>query len=366
MNDRETSSQQVRVPGTVYLVGGAVREKLLEADSLTDKDWVVVGATESEMYEAGFSLVGEHFPVFLHPVSKEEYALARTEKKKGKGHKGFVVDSSPSVSIEEDLRRRDLTINAIAIRKDGTVIDPCQGVQDLKTKTLRHVSEAFVEDPLRVFRVARFAASLPDFEIAPETRNMMVAMTGELSTLSAERVWAEYAKAMRGLSPFRFFETLSEVGALDPWFSDLKTLSVVGLVRERKLRHLNAVAAIGWFHDEETVNKFCRRLKVPGKIFRLIREVSRHGQALCELQQKTPEDVLLVLLQSHAMRPGDAFARLVDAVEACSSINLSATRDLVKHLKVVRVVGAAAEEYGSELRHRQLKYIKTHFIEQRS
>ena len=353
----------MRVPGTVYLVGGAVREKLLATHSVTDKDWVVVGTTEAEMYEAGFSLIGEHFPVFLHPISKEEYALARTEKKKGKGHKGFVVDSSPNVTIEDDLRRRDLTINAIAIRKDGTVIDPCRGVNDLKTKTLRHVSQAFVEDPLRVYRVARFAALLPDFEIAPETRNIMAAMKEELSTLSAERVWAECAKAMRGLSPFRFFETLHEVGALDPWFSDLTILSMVGLVRERKLRHLNAVAAIGWLHDEETVNNFCRRLNVPGKIFRLIREVARHGQALCELQRKTPEDVLNVLLQSHAMRPGDAFARLVEAVEACSSIDLSAIRELVNHLKLIRVVGTKTEEYGRDLRNRRLKYIRTHFIE---
>ena len=364
MNNREISSQHVRVPGTVYLVGGAVREKLLEADSGTDRDWVVVGATEVEMYEAGFTLVGEHFPVFLHPISKEEYALARTEKKEGKGHKGFVVDSSPNVSIEDDLRRRDLTINAIAIRKDGKVIDPCCGVKDLRTKTLRHVSETFVEDPLRVYRVARFAALLPEFKIAQETLDMMTAMREELSTLPAERVWAECAKAMRGFTPYRFFETLSEVGAVDPWFGDLTILSVVGLVRERKLRHLNAVAAIGWLHDEETVNKFCRRLKVPGKIFRLIREVARHGQALCELQRKTPEDVLHVLLQSHAMRPGDAFARLVEAVEACSSIDLSAIRDLVNHLKLIRVVGTTTEEYGRDLRNRRLKYIGTHFIEQ--
>lgn len=364
MKNKETSSRQVRVPGTVYLVGGAVREKLLRTDLMTDKDWVVVGATTEEMYTAGFTLVGGHFPVFLHPISKEEYALARTEKKQGSGHKGFVVDSSPDVTIEDDLRRRDLTINAIAIRQDSTVIDPCRGLEDLRSKTLRHVSEAFIEDPLRVYRVARFAALLPDFEIAHETLDMMTKMSAELSTLSAERVWAECAKAMRGLTPYRFFETISKVGAVDPWFSDLTILSLVGIMREQKLRHLNAIAAIGWFHDEETVNKFCRQLKVPGKVFRLIREVARHGQALCELKRKTPEDVLHVLLQSHAMRPGDAFTRLIDAVEALSSIDLSAIRNLVKHLKLLRVVGKSAEEYGTELRNRRLKYIKTHFIEQ--
>lgn len=353
----------MQIPGTVYLVGGAVREKFRDADLATDKDWVVVGATTEEMYAAGFTLVGEHFPVFLHPVSNEEYALARTEKKKGKGHKGFAINSSPNVTIEEDLQRRDLTINAIAIGNDGTVIDPCNGLADLKAKTLRHISNAFVEDPLRVYRVARFTALLPNFLIASETLDLMTAMSGELSTLSAERVWAEYAKAMQGINPYRFFETLSEVGAIDPWFSGLTILSLVGLVRKRTLRHVNAFAAIGWLHDEETVYQFCRRLKVPGKIFRLVRDVARHSQVLCELERKTPEDVLHVLLASHALRPGDAFARLIDAVEACSNIDLSAILDLVQHLKLIRVEGASAGEYGRELQSRRLKYIEARFIE---
>lgn len=352
---------EVNIPGTVYLVGGAVRDRLRDVELDTDKDWVVVGATVSEMQAAGFTQVGAQFPVFLHPVSHEEYALARTERKLGVGHKGFDTDSNPSVTIEEDLQRRDLTINAMAIGNDDTVVDPWGGLADIDAKILRHVSDAFVEDPLRVFRVARFTALLPDFEIAKETLELMAQMRGELSTLPAERVWIEFAKAMRGLTPNRFFETLNEVGAVDPWFSDLATLSVAGLIRERWLRHANALAAIGWLHDEDSVTKFCRRLKVPGKLFRLVRSVARHGQALCELQEKSPTDVMHLLQLSHALRPGDAFTRLIEAVEACSSTDLSAVRDLVQQLKQIRVENVSPEQYGRELQLRRLHYIESRF-----
>lgn len=361
MDGDEQHSPEITIPGEVYLVGGAVRDRLRKANLATDKDWVVVGASVEEMQAAGFTQVGAHFPVFLHPVSNEEYALARTERKHGEGHKGFTTDSNPRVTIEEDLQRRDLTINAIAIGTDESVIDPWGGLADIDAKILRHVSDAFIEDPLRVFRVARFTALLPDFEVAKETLELMAQMQGELSTLPAERVWVEFAKAMRGLTPYRFFETLNEVGAVDPWFSDLATLSIAGLIRERWLRHANAVAAIGWLHDEESVTKFCRRLKVPGKLFRLVRSVARHGQALCELQEKNPKDVMRVLQLSHALRPGDAFVRLVEAVEACSSTDLSAVRDLVQHLKQIRVENVSPEQYGRELQLRRLNYIATRF-----
>ena len=365
MSSEGTSSQDVKIPGTVYLVGGAVREQLRKADVRSDKDWVVIGTTAEEMLAAGFTQVGSHFPVFLHPLSREEYALARIERKQGKGHTGFTVDSRPSVTIEEDLQRRDLTINAIAIGQDDNLVDPWGGMADLDAKILRHVSQAFVEDPLRVYRVARFTALLPDFEIAQETLELMDQMQGELSTLSAERVWVEYAKAMRGLTPYRFFETINEVSAVDPWFSDLTILSVAGLVRDRSLRHADAIAATGWLHDEEAVTKFCRRLKVPGKLFRLVRDVARHGQALCELQHKGPADVMRVLQLSHALRPGTAFVRLVDAVEACVSSDLSAVRDLVNQLKQIRLEGVSAEQYGHELQRARLKFIEAYFADRR-
>ena len=200
-----------------YLVGGAVRDDLLGiADS--DRDWVVVGATPQAMLDAGFTPVGKDFPVFLHPATKEEYALARTERKSGTGYKGFTVFATPDVTLEEDLQRRDLTINAIARDADGNLVDPWGGVSDLKNRILRHVSPAFAEDPLRVLRVARFAARFADqgFTIAGETRTLMQNMSasGELEHLVPERVWREFDKALHSDHAQVFIEVLHECGAL--------------------------------------------------------------------------------------------------------------------------------------------------------
>lgn len=205
----------------VYLVGGIVRDKAMNAICKNaiqskDRDWVVIGATPEEMIEQGFKMVGA-FPVFLHPVSGEEYALARTEKKSGRGHKGFSVDFSPLVTLEEDLKRRDLTINAMAEDPStGEVIDPYGGIEDLRNHILRHVSSAFVEDPLRVLRVARFAARFPEFTVADETMVEMQSIVdaGEIDDLTPERVWNEIQGAFSGSKPSRFIELLRECGAL--------------------------------------------------------------------------------------------------------------------------------------------------------
>jgi len=200
-----------------YLVGGAVRDELLGLD-VVDQDWVVTGATPEVLLQAGFQQVGKQFPVFLHPKSKEEYALARTEKKKGSGYTGFICDFSPLISLEEDLKRRDLTINAIAKTDNGKLIDPFHGQVDLEQKILRHVSDAFIEDPLRVIRVARFAARFSDFgfTIAPETLELMshISQSGELDSLPQERVWRELEKALGYKNPDIFFDTLQECGAI--------------------------------------------------------------------------------------------------------------------------------------------------------
>lgn len=200
-----------------YLVGGAVRDALLGIED-ADRDWVVVGATPDAMLKAGFTPVGKDFPVFLHPVSKEEYALARTERKSGTGYKGFTVYATPDVTLEEDLQRRDLTINAIAKDSDGNLVDPWGGVSDLQNRILRHVSPAFAEDPLRVLRVARFAARFADqgFTIASETRALMQSMSasGELQDLVAERVWREFDKALQSDQAQVFIEVLHDCGAL--------------------------------------------------------------------------------------------------------------------------------------------------------
>jgi tRNA nucleotidyltransferase (CCA-adding enzyme) len=198
-----------------FRVGGAVRDALLGLP-VNDQDWVVVGATPDQMIEAGFLPVGKDFPVFLHPDTKEEYALARTERKTGPGYHGFTFHAAPDVTLEQDLARRDLTINAIAQAEDGALIDPFGGQFDLKRKLLRHVTDAFREDPVRILRVARFAARFSDFELAPETMELMRHMVaeGEADALVPERVWQEIARGLMEASPSRMFEILRQCGAL--------------------------------------------------------------------------------------------------------------------------------------------------------
>ena len=198
-----------------YIVGGAVRDALLGLP-VKDRDWVVVGSSPEDMLARGFRPVGKDFPVFLHPTSGEEYALARTERKSGNGYTGFICYAAPEVTLEEDLARRDLTINAIARDEDGTLIDPYSGLADLKAKVFRHVSPAFAEDPLRILRVARFAARFTDFHIAPETLALMRHMValGEVDHLVAERVWQEFARGLMEAHPSRMIRVLRECGAL--------------------------------------------------------------------------------------------------------------------------------------------------------
>ncbi len=205
-----------RIPGArVYMVGGAVRDNLLGVP-VQDHDWVVVGATPDMMVEQGYLPVGKDFPVFLHPDTHEEHALARTERKTARGYKGFAVYSSPDVTLEQDLARRDLTINAIALDEDGELVDPYHGQRDLQHKVLRHVTEAFAEDPVRILRVARFAARFSDFTVAPETLELMSTMVhnGEVDHLVAERVWQELSRGLMEQRPSRMFEVLRACGAL--------------------------------------------------------------------------------------------------------------------------------------------------------
>ncbi len=201
----------------IYLVGGAVRDQLLHYP-VVERDWVVVGATPQEMFQAGFRQVGRDFPVFLHPKTHEEYALARKERKAGLGYYGFACEFDKTISLEDDLQRRDLTINAIAMDEKGKIIDPYQGIDDIKNKKLRHVSAAFVEDPVRVLRVARFAARFHHlgFTLALETKNLMYEMVrqGELSHLVPERVWQELVRSLGEKNPEIFIRTLRDCGAL--------------------------------------------------------------------------------------------------------------------------------------------------------
>jgi tRNA nucleotidyltransferase (CCA-adding enzyme) len=208
-----------------YVVGGAVRDELLGLP-VKDRDWVVVGATPEQMVAQGYVQVGRDFPVFLHPKSHEEYALARTERKTAAGYTGFVVHAAPEVSLEDDLLRRDLTINAIARDEGGELIDPHGGRADLAARVMRHVSPAFAEDPVRILRVARFAARFADFTVAPETMSLMRDMVaaGEVDALVAERVWQELARGLMEQTPSRMFAVLRECGALARLLPEVEAL----------------------------------------------------------------------------------------------------------------------------------------------
>lgn len=231
----------------VYLVGGAVRDELLGLP-VTERDWVVIGASPEDMQAKGYKPVGKDFPVFLHPKSKEEYALARTERKQGRGYKGFEIHTSPEVTLEEDLLRRDLTINAMAKNDAGEIIDPYGGQQDLENKILRHVSDAFAEDPLRVLRVARFAAKLHSlgFKIAHETLLLMrhIVSSKELQELTLERVWQETSKALLTDSPGEYFEVLKNSKAFSQIFPNVYKQFSDADSSKLGLAALNAVAKL--------------------------------------------------------------------------------------------------------------------------
>jgi tRNA nucleotidyltransferase (CCA-adding enzyme) len=208
-----------------YVVGGAVRDEMLGLP-VQDRDWVVVGATPEQMVQAGFRPVGKDFPVFLHPETQEEYALARTERKTAPGYHGFVFHTDPSVKLEDDLIRRDLTVNAMARAEDGTIVDPYGGQQDLRDRIFRHVSEAFVEDPVRILRLARFAARFPSFRVADSTLALMRRMVdeGEVDALVPERVWQELSRGLMEQKPSRMFAVLRDCGALSRILPELDAL----------------------------------------------------------------------------------------------------------------------------------------------
>lgn len=259
----------------VYLVGGAVRDKLLNR-IVTERDWVVVGATAEQLTQRGYTQVGKDFPVFLHPDTQEEYALARTERKTGSGYTGFSCHAAPDVTLEEDLLRRDLTINAMAESADGQLIDPYNGLQDLKNRVLRHVSAAFREDPLRIFRVARFAARYAylGFSVAPETMTLMQEMSAsdDILHLSAERVWQETRRALMESSPQVYFTILHASGALHAWMPELAKLAGQPATLDNLHRAAAAEAPLSvrwaslcWPLPSPALTSLQERLKVPNQ-----------------------------------------------------------------------------------------------------
>ncbi|MEO9273684.1 tRNA nucleotidyltransferase [Marinomonas sp. 5E14-1] len=262
----------------VYLVGGAVRDALLNIP-VVDRDWVVTGATPEQLEQQGYQQVGKQFPVFLNPKTKEEYALARKERKQGAGYTGFICDFSPDIRLEEDLERRDLTINAIAKSEDGTLIDPFNGQQDLDNRIFRHVSDAFVEDPLRVLRVARFASRFHHlgFSIAPETLSLMqkISASGELTALSSERVWKELEKALNTEHSSVFFQVLKDSDALEVLFPNFTWLADDKVNNGTKFSPAQRWAILCQHTPLKDLVALHQRIKTPNQ-FKILAEQVRH------------------------------------------------------------------------------------------
>jgi tRNA nucleotidyltransferase (CCA-adding enzyme) len=344
----------------VYLVGGAVRDALLGL-AVKERDWVVVGGTRDELLRMKYREVGRDFPVFLHPDSHEEYALARLERKVSPGYRGFAVEFGPEVTLEEDLARRDLTINAIAQSADGTLLDPHGGERDLRARVLRHVSPAFIEDPVRVLRVARFAARFAPlgFQVAPETLALMRAMVerGEVDALVAERVWQETEKALRETKASEFFRVLRECGALSriypeidalfgvpqppEWHPEIDTgvhtLMVLDqaalLSSDIKVRFAALVHDLGkgttppeqWpghrGHEERSVSlieALAERLRLPGDYRELSVIVARYHGNVHRAAELKPSTILEFFERADAFRRPERFAQALLACEADS------------------------------------------------
>ncbi|MCU0868556.1 MAG: multifunctional CCA tRNA nucleotidyl transferase/2'3'-cyclic phosphodiesterase/2'nucleotidase/phosphatase [Burkholderiales bacterium] len=305
----------------IWRVGGSVRDELLGLP-VRDRDWVVVGATPDAMLDAGFTPVGRDFPVFLHPVTREEHALARTERKSGPGYRGFTVHAAPDVTLEQDLARRDLTINAMARGDDGTLVDPFGGARDLADRVLRHVSPAFAEDPVRILRVARFAARF-DFRVAPETATLMRTMVdaGEADHLVAERVWQEVAKGLMERHPSVMFATLAACGALarvlpeldaatrDPaWAAALDGAAAA----DAGLTVRFALMA----RDASDLDALCDRVRAPGDC-RALAQLARHQlDALRAADGADPETLARLLSAADAWRRPARFEELLDVLAA--------------------------------------------------
>jgi tRNA nucleotidyltransferase (CCA-adding enzyme) len=319
----------VKVAIKAYVVGGAVRDELLGLP-LHDRDYVVVGATPEDMTAAGFRPVGKDFPVFLHPKTHEEYALARTERKSGRGYKGFTVYAAPDVTLEQDLARRDLTINAIAKADDGTLIDPFHGSQDLKDKVLRHVSEAFQEDPVRVLRVARFAARF-GFRIADETMQLMKQMvdSGEADHLVPERVWQEFAKGLMEPQPALMFEALERCGLRPKLLPELKALpkTFSGPLPVR-------FALQCWPLAEAEILALCERLRAPNQERELavlacrtrkLLGAAKPGELLNLFKRadafRRPERFALLLQAANVAQPGFNAARIEKSLAAADAVD---------------------------------------------
>ena len=398
-----------------YLVGGAVRDKLLGL-TVKDRDWLVTGATPDDLLKQGYKPVGKDFPVFLHPKTGEEYALARTERKTAKGYHGFSFHTSPNVSLEEDLQRRDLTINALAIDGNNKIIDYCGGQADIEKRILRHVSPAFREDPVRILRIARFHARFRylGFRIAEETLQLMKAMVqaGEVDSLVAERVWQETEKALAEKHPTAYFETLRDCGALAILFPEIDRLFGIPQVKKHhpevdtgvhtmmvvqqaaKLSDKPEVRFAALTHDlgkgttskdilphhyghEERggklVSKLCQRYRVPNRFKKLAEHVAYYHTHVHKAFELKPKTLLKVLNKVAAFRNADNFLQFLITCKADSRGRLgSETKDypqlefylaILKSCETINVQdiiakGFSGKQISEELHRERIKKIR--------
>jgi tRNA nucleotidyltransferase (CCA-adding enzyme) len=403
-----------------FLVGGAVRDELLGLP-VKERDWVVVGASPEEMVAAGYKPVGKDFPVFLHPQTKEEHALARTERKSGRGYHGFTFHTGTEVTLEQDLQRRDLTVNAIARAEDGARVDPYGGEQDVKARVLRHVSPAFAEDPVRILRLARFHARFAPlgFTVAPETMALMRGMVeaGEADHLVPERVWQETERALMGDKPSTFFQTLRDCGALRRVMPEVDALfgvpqradfhpevdtgvhTLMCVDAGARMGFSLAVRASALLHDlgkartpagewpshkqheargVPLVQQFCERLRVPGEIRDLAVIHTREHLIVHLVRELRPDTLLGLLERVDVYRKPERFERLLEAClcdargrttfEDCEYPQVAYLREAAKiacSVKSADISGFEGPAFGKELQRRRLEALKGWVQQQR-
>ena len=343
-----------------YLVGGAVRDRILKRP-IGDRDWVVVGSSPEEMISLGFHPVGKKFPVYLHPQTKEEYALARKETKVDQGHLGFEIDASSTITLEEDLLRRDITINAIAEDLDGKLIDPFNGLKDIQNRLIRHVSQAFAEDPLRVFRVARFMAELSEFKVVEQTRELILRMSqdGALRELPAERVSIEMLKALDSLNPQLFFEFLAGCNGLTDWFPELT---------DRKFT----------FSSVDSIDRFCelalekksfeslgKRLKLSKKYLVAARHWSSFGGLIKNWRGSPKEELYDCLYKTNFFHDDSNLQRLLNLASKQGSYEFEELENILNKLADMdfapnqsKLIG---EALGRQVRESRIQWLRSQY-----
>ncbi|MGK5044289.1 multifunctional CCA tRNA nucleotidyl transferase/2'3'-cyclic phosphodiesterase/2'nucleotidase/phosphatase [Janthinobacterium sp. GB4P2] len=337
----------------IYTVGGAVRDQLLGLP-VKDHDHVVVGATPEDMLRQGFRPVGKDFPVFLHPKTQEEYALARTERKTAPGYRGFVFHTAPDVTLEDDLVRRDLTINAIAQAEDGSLTDPFGGIDDIRNKIFRHVSDAFGEDPVRILRLARFAARFSTFTVAPATLALMRQMVadGEVDALVAERVWQEVAKGLMESHPSRMLAVLHECGALARIMGEITLsehlLQVIDHAAAQGVDLPVRFAALMLHVSKDAIAQLSERLRVPNECRELAVMAAREREHINGALELHAEAIVALCERCDGLRKPQRFAQLLQAV-ACDGLltgDFAPAARLQGGLDAARAVNAGALAQG--------------------